>query len=159
MRMQQEDGGNEALAWPSRRYERQEKALIAELANGERLPAEYKGLKDGISAFKSTGVEEREGMQCQRRIERGNEGGRCRGGTALSHRTTNCYLSNPIQRPGSAIFSPTTKNKLFCRKSSNHHTQPSPSIFFSLSCSIFHHSFLFLSSPPHHAPLCPALVK
>lgn len=72
--MQQEGGGNQALAWPSRRYERQENALIAELANGEWLPAVYKGLKDRISAFKSTGFEEREGMQCQRRIQRGSEG-------------------------------------------------------------------------------------
>lgn len=62
MRMQQ-DGGNQALAWPSKRYERQENALIAELANGEWVPAVYKRLKDGISTFKSTGFEEREGME------------------------------------------------------------------------------------------------
>jgi hypothetical protein len=38
MRMQQ-DGGNQGLAWPSRRYERQENALIAGLANEEWFPA------------------------------------------------------------------------------------------------------------------------
>jgi hypothetical protein len=58
MRMQQ-DGGNQALAWPSRGYERQENAVIAGLANGEWLLAVYKRVKDRIGAFKSSGFEER----------------------------------------------------------------------------------------------------
>ena len=80
----------------------------------------------------------------------------------MSNGTTNCYLSKPIQLPGSLpglFLVSQLKINYPAVKSSNYHTQPSPSIFFSLYCSILQYPFLFLSSPPHHAPLCPTLVK